>query len=67
MLLPVALVFAAAFALQRSETVQAWVLKPGRSVTEITPALLVLQLVSGFMLIGLILFSFFGRQMRLGT
>ena len=66
-LLAVALVFAAAFASQRSETVQAWVLKPGRSVTEITPALLVLQLVSGFMLIGLILFSFFGRQVQLGT
>jgi hypothetical protein len=61
-ILAVALAFVAALALQRSEAVQAWALKPGRSVTEIAPALLVLQLVSGLMLIGLILFSFVGRS-----
>jgi len=37
-------------------------LKPGRSVTEITSCAAGLAAGSGFMLIGLILFSFFGRH-----
>ena len=46
-----AILFLGAVAVRTSETVQAVVLKPGRSVGEISPLLSLLQLVSGFMLL----------------
>src|SRR5262252_11166029 len=57
-LVAVGLLLAAAFAVQRSATVQTWVMKPGRSVTEIAPVLRVVQVISGFLLVGWSLFSF---------
>jgi hypothetical protein len=59
-LLALALVFTAAAAAQRSRAVQSWILKPGRSITEVRPILALLQLVSAFLFIGVALF-------RLGT
>ena len=50
--LALALVFAFTVALQRSTAVQAWVLQPDRSVGEVRPFLILLQLVSGIMLVG---------------
>jgi len=46
-----------AFAIQISEAVQAWALKPGRSVSEIAPFLRLVQLIGGF------LFARFALQM----
>jgi len=60
--LAIALMLAASLAMQRSPIVQAWVLKPGRSPTEIKPALRVVAVVSGLMLLGLALFSLFGQR-----
>src|SRR5690348_12204392 len=39
----------AAFAIQVSETAQAWALKPGRSVSEVAPLLRFVQLIGGFL------------------
>ena len=50
--LALAPVFAFAVALQRSTTVQTWVLQPDRSIREVRPLLTLLQLVSGIMLVG---------------
>jgi hypothetical protein len=52
-----ALVFLAAALTQRSKTVQHWVLQPGRSIGEIRPFLLLLQVVSGFLLVASMLFG----------
>jgi hypothetical protein len=49
--LALALAFSAALGLQRSRTVRYCVLKPGRSVAEIRPFLLLLQVVSGFLFV----------------
>jgi hypothetical protein len=49
--LALALAFGAAVAIQRSKTVQQWVLRPGRSVGEVRPSLVVLQLISGFLFV----------------
>jgi len=59
-LLAICIVFAGALALQRSATVQSWVMKPGRSVTEIASAVTLVQVISGLMLIGFTLFHFLG-------
>lgn len=57
-LLAIGILFAGALALQRSKTVQSWVMKPGRSVAEITSVVMLVQVISGFMLIGFSLFHF---------
>ena len=46
------LVFSSAVATQRSKKVQALVLQPGRSIREVRPVVILLQVVSGFMLVG---------------
>jgi hypothetical protein len=50
--LALALAFSAAVVIQRSKAVQYWVLQPSRSVGEIRPFLLLLQVVSGLLLAG---------------
>ena len=50
--LALGLAFSLAVVIQRSKTMQYWVLQPGRSVGEIRPFLLLLQIVSGFLLVG---------------
>ena len=50
--LALGLAFSVAVVTQRSTTMQYWVLRPGRSVGEIRPFLLLLQIVSGFLLVG---------------
>jgi hypothetical protein len=46
---------AGSFALQKSPAVQAWLMKPGRPVSEIAPVVSILKLVSVFLLITLAL------------
>jgi hypothetical protein len=43
------MLLAVAFGIQTSDAVQAWALKPGRSVSEITPFLRLVQLIAGFL------------------
>jgi hypothetical protein len=50
--LALGLAFSLAVVIQRSKTMQYCVLRPGRSVGEIRPFLLLLQIVSGFLLVG---------------
>jgi hypothetical protein len=57
-LLALALVFSTTIAVQRSARVQGWILQPGRSITEVRPFIGLLQMVTGFMLIGFSLFRF---------
>ena len=59
-LLAPALLYAAASALPRSTQLRSWVLKPGRSVDEIRPALNLLRLVSGLVLALLVATTVFG-------
>jgi hypothetical protein len=61
-LLALALVFSTAFAVRRSALLQSWVLKSGRSVGEIRPVLLLVQFVTGFMLVIFILIVAVGRR-----
>jgi hypothetical protein len=49
--LALGLAFSVAVVTQRSKTMQYWVLRPGRSVGEIRSFLLLLQIVSGFLLV----------------
>ena len=50
-LLALAVVFVASFAVERSPAFQRWVLKPGRSVGEIRPAVRLIQLTTGLLLV----------------
>ena len=50
-LLALAVVLVASFAVERSPALQRWVLKPGRSVGEIRPALRLIQLATGLLLV----------------
>ena len=50
-LLALAVLLFASLATERSPAFQRWVLKPGRSVGEIRPALRLIQLVSAFVLV----------------
>jgi hypothetical protein len=43
------MLLAVAFAIQISEAAQAWALKPGRSVSEVAPFLVLVQLIGGFL------------------
>jgi len=49
--LALAVVLVASFAVDRSPAFQRWVLKPGRSVGEIRPALRLIQLTTGLLLV----------------
>jgi hypothetical protein len=60
-ILALALVFASTVAVERSTIVQAWLLKPGRSILEVRPFVMLLQVVSGFMLIGFTVFRLIDR------
>jgi hypothetical protein len=60
-LLAVAFLFASALAVLRLPAAQRLILKPGRSVGEITPVLKLLLLVSGMMLVVLPFFVLFRR------
>lgn len=51
--LALAFVFASSVAVQQSAMVQAWLLQPGRSLLEVRPLVILLQVVSGFLLLGL--------------
>ncbi len=51
MLLALAVVLVASFAVERSPVLQRWVLKPGRSVGEIRPLLRLIQLTTGLLLV----------------
>lgn len=60
-LLALGTAFVGALVLRRSPIVQRLVMKPGRSVNEIAHALILLQVIFGFLLIGFGLFSVLGR------
>ena len=59
--LALALVFAFTVAVQRSTIVQGWLLKPGRSILEVRPFVILLQVVSGFMFVGVTVFRLIDR------
>ncbi len=50
-LLALAVVLVASFAVDRSPAFQRWVLKPGRSVGEIRPSLRLIQLTTGLLVV----------------
>jgi hypothetical protein len=54
-----AMLLGVAFAIQVSEAVQAWALKPGRSVSEVAPFLRLVQLIGGFLIAGFAAQMFF--------
>jgi hypothetical protein len=49
---------AGSFAIERSPAVQAWLMKPGRSVSEIAPVVNLMKVVSAFLLIAFTLSRF---------
>jgi len=61
-LLALALVCSRSFAVGRSASLHAWVLKPGRSIGEIRPVLIWLRFVSALTLLILIALVAIGRR-----